>query len=176
MIGCSDRKMLGVVMAWRQGQSYSEDLRGRVLSAIDGGMAARAAAGVFRVSVSYIYKALIRRRRTGEVSASARRGHRPRKLTPQQEAALAAHIAAHPDITLAALQTWLAREHAVRLSNGAMWSAVDRLGLSFKKRRYAPPSRTAQTSPRGAASGGRRGPLSTPTSSFSSTRPAPAPR
>ena len=37
MIRCSDRKMLGVVMAWRQGQSYSEDLRGRVLAAIDGG-------------------------------------------------------------------------------------------------------------------------------------------
>ena len=49
-------------MAWRQGQSYSEDLRARVLVAVDGGMAARAVASVFRVSVSYIYKALIRRR------------------------------------------------------------------------------------------------------------------
>ena len=130
-------------MAWRQGQSYSEDLRARVLAAIDGGMAARPAASVFRVSVSYIYKALIRRRRTGEVSASSRRGHRPRKLTPAQEAAVAAHIATHPDITLVALQTWLAGEHAVRLSNGAMWSAVERLGLSFKKdiaRRRAGPS------------------------------------
>ena len=66
-------------MAWRRGQSYSEDLRARVLAAVDGGMAARAAARLFRVSVSYIYKALIRRRRTGEVSASSRRGHRPRK-------------------------------------------------------------------------------------------------
>ena len=125
-------------MAWRQGQSYSEDLRARVLAAIDGGMAARPAASVFRVSVSYIYKALIRRRRTGEVSASSRRGHRPRKLTPAQEAAVAAHIATYPDITLAALQTWLAGEHAVRLSNGAMWSAVARLGLSFKKRMARP--------------------------------------
>jgi transposase len=176
MIRCTDRKMLGVAMAWRQGQSYSEDLRGRVMAAVDGGMAARAAASVFRVSVSYIYKALIRRRRTGEVSACARRGHRPRKLRPEQEAALAAHIAAHPDITLAALQTWLTDEHAVRLSNGAMWSAVDRLGLSFKKRRFAPPSRTARTWLPGAASGGRRSPSSMPTSSFSSTRPAPAPR
>ena len=119
-------------MAWRQGQSYSEDLRSRVFSAVDGGMSARAAAALLRVSVSYIYKALIRRRRTGEVSASARRGHRPRKLRPDQEAALAVHIEGHPDITLAALQTWLAAEHAVRLSNGAMWSAVARLGLSFK--------------------------------------------
>ena len=80
-------------MVWRQGQSYSEDLRARVLAAIDGGMAARSAASVFRVSVSYIYKAVIRRRRTGEVSASSRRGHRPRKLMPAQEAALATHIA-----------------------------------------------------------------------------------
>src|SRR5712691_11778752 len=69
VIRCPNRKMLGV-MAWRQGQSYSEDLRGRVLATVDGGVAARAAASVFRVSVSYIYKALIRRRRTGEVSAS----------------------------------------------------------------------------------------------------------
>jgi len=168
--------MLGVAMAWRQGQSYSEDLRGRVLAAIDGGMAARSAASVFRVSVSYIYKALIRRRRTGEVSASSRRGHRPRKLTPEQETALAAHIAAHPDVTLAALQTWLAAEHAVRLSNGAMWSAVDRLGLSFKKRHSTPPSRTARMSPRGAGFGAQRSPSSMPTSSSLSTRPAPAPR
>src|SRR3979490_3493219 len=104
--------MLGVAMAWRQGQSYSEDLRARVLAAIDGGMAAPSAASVFRVSVSYIYKALIRRRRTGEVSASTRRGHRPRKLTPEREAAGAAHTATHPDIPLAALPNWLAGAHA----------------------------------------------------------------
>src|SRR6266849_3086916 len=175
-IRCPEHKMLGAAMAWRQGQSYSEDLRARVLAAIDGGLAARSAASVFRVSVSYIYKAVIRRRRTGEVSASSRRGHRPRKLTPAQEAGLAAHIAAHPDITLAALQTWLAGEHAVRLSNGAMWSAVNRLGLSFKRRHSAPPSRTVRTLPPGAGSGARHSPSSMPTSSSSSTRPAPAPR
>jgi len=166
----------GAAMGWRQGQSYSEDLRARVLAAVDGGLAARAAAQLFRVSVSYIYKALIRRRRTGETSASARRGHRPRKLRPAQEAALAAHIEAHPDLTLAALQEWLLTEHGVRLSNGAMWSAVARLGLSFKKRPSGRASRTGRMSRRGAASGRRRGPLSIPTGSSSSTRPAPAPR
>src|SRR6202140_231993 len=168
--------MWGAAMAWREGQSYSEDLRARVLVAVAGGMAARAAAALFRVSVSYIYKALIRRRRTGEVSASSRRGHRPRKLTPPQEAALGSRITADPDLTLAALQSWLWSEHGVWLSNGAMWSAVNRLGLSFKKRRSTPPSRTVPTSPPGAASGARRSLLSMPTSSSSSTRPAPAPR
>ena len=163
-------------MAWRQGQSYSEDLRARVLAAVDGGMAARAAAKLFRVSVSYIYKALIRRRRTGEVSASARRGHRPRKLVPAQESALAAQIEAHPDVTLKALQAWLSAEYGVWLSNGAMWSAVARLGLSFKKRRCGRASRTVRMSPPGAGSGVRPGLSSIPTSWSSSTRPAPAPR
>ena len=92
------------MMAWRQGHAYSEDLRARVLAAIDTGMAVRAAARLFRVSVSYIYKALIRRRRTGALTASTRRGHRPRKLSPAQEAALAAHIAADPDLTLHGLR------------------------------------------------------------------------
>jgi transposase len=176
MIRYPDRKMLGAAMTWRQGQSYSEDLRARVLAAVDSGMAARAAAKLFRVSVSYIYKAVIRRRRTGEAGVSRRRGHRPRKLSPWQEVALAEHITAYPDLTLAALQAWLLAEHGVRLSNGAMWSAVARLGLSFKKRRSGRPSRTARTSRRGAAFGRRRGPSSMPTGSSSSTRPAPAPR
>ena len=176
MIRWPDHKLWGAVMVWRQGQSYSEDLRARVLAAVGGGMAARAVAKLFRVSVSYIYKALIRRRRTGQVIASRRRGHRPRKLSPAQEAALAARIEAHPDLTLAALQGWLLAEHGVRLSNGAIWSAVARLGLSFKKRRSARANKTARMSRRGGASGKRRGDLSIPTSSSSLTRPAPTPR
>jgi transposase len=163
-------------MGWRRGQSYSQDLRARVLAAVDGGMAARAAAPLFRVSVSYIYKALIRRRRTGEVNANPRRGHRPRKLSPAQEHALEAHIEAHPDLTLAALRVWLLAQHGVRLSNGAVWSAVARLRLSFKKRPYARANKTARMSRRGAAPGRRRSPMSIPTSSSSSTRPVPAPR
>lgn len=121
-------------MAWRRGQRYSQDLRDRVLSAVDGGMAARKAAVTFRVSVSYIYKALIRRRLTGDSGPNPARGHRPRKLTPAQETALAARIEADPEITLARLRAWLLSEYGVRLSNGAMWAAVKRLDLSFKKK------------------------------------------
>lgn len=49
-------------MGWRSGQSYSQDLRDRVLGAVDGGMAVRQVAVTFQVSIAYIYKALIRRR------------------------------------------------------------------------------------------------------------------
>ena len=119
-------------MVWRQGQSYSEDLRARVLAAVDGGLAARAVARLFRVSVSYIYKAFICRRRTGEVSASPLARTRRRKLLLVQEAAVAAHIEAHPDLR------WQRCEPGCWLSTGAavewaMWSAVARLELSFKK-------------------------------------------
>jgi len=120
-------------MAWRRGQSYGQDLRDRVLGAVDGGRRAYRAAELFGVSPSYIYKALGRRQETGESGPNPNRGHRPRKLSADQEAALEAHIEAHPDFTLARLQDWLEAEHGVRLSDGGIWMAVDRLGFSFKK-------------------------------------------
>lgn len=122
-------------MGWRSGQSYSQDLRDRVLAAVDGGMAARRVAATFGVSPSYVYKALIRRRLTGDSGANPNRGHAPRKLTPAQEAGLAGHIKSHPGLTLIRVRAWLEAEHGVRLSTGAAWSAVRRLGLSFKKSR-----------------------------------------
>jgi len=42
------------------GKPYSQDLRERVIAAVDSGTGAYVAAPLFRVSVSYIYKALIR--------------------------------------------------------------------------------------------------------------------
>lgn len=121
-------------MTWRRGQCYSQDLRDRVLSSVDDGTPVYRTAKLFRVSVSYIYKALDRRRRTGDSGPNPNRGHRPRILTPAQEQALAARIAGEPDITLARLRAWLLAEHGVRLSNGAIWAAVQRLDLSFKKK------------------------------------------
>lgn len=120
-------------MGWRSGQSYSQDLRDRVLGAVDGGMAVRQAAATFNVSIAYIYKALIRRRLTGDAGSNPNRGHPPRKLSGEQELALAAHIRSRPGITLAQARAWLQAEHGVELSAGAMWNAAKRLGLSFKK-------------------------------------------
>lgn len=111
-------------MGWRTGQSYSQDLRDRVLGAV----AAR-----FGVSIAYIYKALMRRRLTGDAGINPNRGYNPRKLSGVQEMALAAHMRWRPGITQAQAQAWLLTEHDVQLSTGATWNAVRRLGLSFKK-------------------------------------------
>lgn len=136
-------------MGWRSGQSYSQDLRERVIAAVDGGMAVRQVAAIFDVSIAYIYKALIRRRVTGDSGINPARGHRPRKLSPEQETALGAHIRSRPGITLAQAQAWFLAEHGLILSTGAMWNAARRLGLSFKK---SPASSRAGQTGRGSAS------------------------
>jgi transposase len=60
-------------MGWVSGQAYSDDLRARVLAAVDRGGRVYEVAPLFEVSVSYIYKALAR----GGSAASRRRCRKP---------------------------------------------------------------------------------------------------
>jgi hypothetical protein len=78
------------------GRPYSQDLRERVIAAADCGTGAHAAASVFRVSVSYIYKVLGRRCATGEMTARTGRAGRKPKLAAHDKA-LCTRVAAHPD-------------------------------------------------------------------------------
>ena len=98
------------MMAWKSGQSYSADLRSRVLAAVDGGIPARAVAARFQVSVSYIYKALGRRSTTGETEARPQRNHQELKLAAHHQA-IAAEVARRPDVTLDELRAWLLASH-----------------------------------------------------------------
>lgn len=139
-------------MTWRSGQSYSQDLRERVLSAVDAGMAVREAAVLFRVSVSYIYKAMIRLRHTGETTARQQRCHVSQKLIAYHDA-IGARVSAQPDATLDELRAWMLASHGVSVSQGGMWNALDRLGLTLKKRRNTRLSRTDPTLPRPAQPG-----------------------
>ena len=140
-------------MGWRLGQAYSQDLRERVLAAVDGGLRVREAAPLFRVSVSYIYKALERRAATGETSASARGGLRRSPVLSGHEAGLLEHLRANPDATLGELRRWLFETRGVSISVGALWNGLDRLGWTLKKSRSTQPSRSAPTSPRPASRG-----------------------
>jgi transposase len=141
-------------MGWRSGQAYSQDLRDRVLAAVDGGMRVREAGSLFRVSVSYIYKALERRAATGQTTPSARGGRQRRPVLSGHEAALLGHLRANPDATLAELRRWLFETRGVSISVGALWNGLDRLGWTLKKSRSMPRSRNVRTlpppAPRGA--------------------------
>ena len=140
-------------MAWKSGQSYSGDLRSRVLAAIDGGNSAKSVGQQFQVSVSYIYKALGRRAATGETEARPQRNRQTLKLA-DQHAAIAAEVALRPDVTLDELRAWLLATHQVEASLGLMHQTLARLGLTRKKSRAGPRSRTGRTSPSGASPGG----------------------
>ncbi len=134
------------------GRAYSQDLRERVMAAVDSGTGAYAAASIFRVSVSYIYKALGRRKRTGETSARPWAGGPKPKLAAYDEA-LRACIMSKPDAALAGLQAWLMAEHSLKVSIGCLWERLRHPGLTLKKSHCVPPSKTAPISSKPARSG-----------------------
>ena len=139
-------------MVWKSGQSYSTDLRSRVLAAIDGGSAAKAVAELFQVSVSYIYKALARRAATGEIEARPQRNRQELKLAAHHDA-IAAEVARRPDVTLEELRAWLLGNHQVAASLGLMHKTLVRLGLTLKKSRAGRKSRIGPMSPSNAPTG-----------------------
>jgi transposase len=161
-------------MVWRSGQAYSEDLRARVLAAVDRGGRVYEVAPLFEVSVSYIYKALARRQLTGTVTALPKRGRPGRKLDCHLEA-LVAHVTAHPDATLAELVEWSSAERGVEVCIATMWATLGALGLTLKKRPATPPNKSARMSRLPAKLGARAKSSSALTSLSSSTRPGRRP-
>ena len=102
-------------MSWRRGRAYSQDLRDKILAAFDAGEPAGEVADRFDVSVSYIYKADLRRRHLGDTCPGPQRCSVPLRLEAHREAILA-RVAEQPDATMAELREWLAREHGVGVS------------------------------------------------------------
>jgi transposase len=123
-----------------------------VIAAMDGGAEAYTLAPLFRVSVSYIYKVLGRRRATGETTARRWAGGPKPKLAEQDEA-LRQRVAAEPDATLAELQAWLLDERGVRVSIGCLWKRLQHLELTLKKSRRGRPNRIGRTSLRRVRNG-----------------------
>lgn len=141
-------------MSWRSGRAYSQDLRDKIMAAFDAGEPARDVAERFEISVSYVYKADLRRRRTGDTAPGAQRNHVPLRLEAHRDRILA-HVADHPDATMAELREWLAGEPGVTVCLATIWKTLDRFGLTFKKSRSGRPSKIAPTSRPRATPGAR---------------------
>lgn len=137
-------------MAWRRGQTYSQDLRDRVLAADS--LTARQAAARFGVSASYVVKARRRRALTGATTPRPQKPCVARKLVPLH-GALLERVAATPDATLAEHREWLAEAHGVVAGLTTIWKTLKQLKLTLKKSRCGRPSRRAPTSPTPASYG-----------------------
>ncbi len=135
--------------------AHSQDLRDRVLSAYDRGMPTKQIAEVFVVSPSWARRVKQRRREAGETTPRPRGGVTVVKIDMDRLREL---VCMQPDATTQELHARL----GIDCCESAVGMALRRLGLSFKKRRSTPPSRTARTSPNAAWRGSRNNRRPTP--------------
>lgn len=134
----------------------SQDLRERIVEAVEGGTSRRATARRFAVSVSAVVKLMQRWRRTNSAA--------PGQMGGWKDFALAAHeelvrslVAGQPDLTLDELRAALA-EAGVAVARSSVRRFLEDRQLTFKKRRSAPPSRAARMSRRPARIGASASP------------------
>jgi transposase len=117
-------------------RTYPQELRDRVLAAYDRGMKTRQIADVFLVSKAWARRIKQVRRQTGRITALPRGGVTVVKVQPDRLREL---VAQHPDATAAELHALL----GVQCSVSAVDQALRRNGITFKKRRWLLPSKTA---------------------------------
>lgn len=121
----------------------SLDLRQRVVDAFEAGEPCRAVARRFGVATSSVVKWRQRYRRTGSLAPAPMGGHRRPVLDAHRDFLLA-RIAEEPHLTLHKLKDELAGL-GVKVSHNAVWLFMRREGLSFKKKRCMPLSRSERT-------------------------------
>jgi transposase len=127
------------------GKTLSQDLRIRVLAAIETGLSRRKAAERFGVSAASAVRWDQLRRRNGDAQPKPQGGdHRSGRIEAHAALILAA-VGANGDVTLAEIQTLLA-DHGVSVGIGTLWRFFDRRGITRKKSRRTRPSRTVPTS------------------------------
>jgi transposase len=114
-------------------RAYSQDLRHRILHAVDQGKPRAEIVKTFEVSRATIKRYLKLRRETGEVRAKAIPG-RPAKKGAVLQAGLRAQLEGYSDATLQEhCERWEA-EHGMQVSTATMSRAIQRGGWTRKKK------------------------------------------
>jgi transposase len=135
---------------------YSQDLRDRIIQALEAGTATqRAIAARFCVSGSFVEKLWQRWRHSGSSAAKPHAGGRQSSLTAHLER-LRTEVAKQPDATLADLQARLVAAQGPRVSCATLCRALQRLKLPRKKSRSTPRSETRSVSRSSVPRSGRR--------------------
>jgi transposase len=111
----------------------SQDLRERIVHAVEDGSTMRQAARRFAVSASAAIKLMQRMRQTGSTAPAKIGGHRRPILEPHADT-LRALVASQPGITLREIKAALAARNIIVKALSTIADMLHRLGLSHKKR------------------------------------------
>ncbi|XWN29806.1 MAG: IS630 family transposase [Devosia sp.] len=114
--------------------AFSNDLRVRLVKAVEAGGSRREVAARFDVSPSAVIKLMQRVRATGSVEPAKVGGYRKPVLIGY-EAAIAELVEANKGITLVELTEAIAKIGGPKVHLSTMWQMLRRLGLSHKKSR-----------------------------------------
>jgi len=120
----------------------SNDLRERVIDAVEGGMSRRAAAERFGVGVSTAIRWVDCWRRTGRQQPQPQGGDKRSHRIEAHREEIFALVEETPDVTLAEIADHLERTHGLRVAPSTVWRLFDRHAMTFKKNRAR--SRAAQ--------------------------------
>ena len=116
-------------------KAYSEDLRRRVVAAVDDGMPRAEVARLFRVAAPTIKRWLKRRRETGSLSVLPRPGAPSVKMAALR-VGLLPQLEAHPDATLEEHRRLWEQTHGMDVSPSTISRVITRdLGWTRKKSR-----------------------------------------
>ena len=114
-------------------KSLSEDLRSRVIAAVDGGLSRRAAAARFGVGVASAIRWVREWRETGTTSAKPQGGdRRSRRIEAYRDIILTA-IERQTDVTLVEMAEMLRVEHGASFATSTIWRFLDRHAMTVKK-------------------------------------------
>jgi transposase len=115
------------------GKTLSEDLRTRLIAAVDRGLSRWAAAERFGVGVATAIRWVRVFRTTGATRATPKGGDLRSYRIEAHRAAILGAIDAKVDITLAELADMLWRDHGARFAPSTVWRFLDRHGMTVKK-------------------------------------------
>lgn len=111
--------------------AYSQDLRDRVLWALERGERPTAIARRLEVSRVWVYQVDARKRKSGQKTSFPIGGHRRSRIA-DMEPELRAWIEAEPDLALNQICDRLAKK-GVAIKSGALWHQLNKWNLTFKK-------------------------------------------
>ena len=116
------------------GKPYSEDLRKRVVAAVEtGGLSCNQAAKRFGIGISTAIGWVRRLRETGSVAPGKMGGHRPKAISGEHRVWLLQRLKDR-DFTLRGLVAELA-DRGLQVDYRSVWEFVHAEKLSFKKKR-----------------------------------------